>query len=215
MIADRRRFELAMARFDAANAEDPHRERVDGSERPKELVYAQRMSAMLARFAPEASEALQLAARCQHIQRWKVPRTEYPMDRTGYLQWRKRANQFHARIAGDILGQAGYDEASIARVGALLKKEALKSDSEAQALEDVVDLVFLESYLGAFAAAHREYEAEKFLDILRKTAGKMSMRGRAAALTLIEVPAALAPLVRRAMAPVQESGLASASTVNA
>jgi hypothetical protein len=215
MIADRRRFELAMARFDAANAEDPHRESVDGRERPKELVYAERMSAMLARLAPKASEALQLAARSQHIQRWKMPRANYSMDRIGYLQWRKRANQFHARVAGDILREAGYDEAAIARVGALLKKEALKSDPEAQTLEDVVDLVFLESYLAGFVAAHGEYGAEKFLDILRKTAKKMSARGRAAALTLIDVPPALAPLVESVMASPPQGGSAGASSAQA
>jgi hypothetical protein len=199
MIADRQRFERAFARFDAANAEDPNRESADDREWPKELLYAERMSAMLERFAPDASEVLRLAARCQHIQRWKIPRAEYSMDRIGYLQWRKRLNKFHAQLAGDILGDVGYDDATIARVGSLLKKEALKSDPEVQALEDLVDLVFLESYLANFVAAHGQYENAKFLDILRKTAKKMSVRGRAAALTLIEVPAALLPAVRTAM----------------
>ena len=210
-IADRRRFALAMARFDAANAEDPNRESVGGRDRPKELAYAERMSAMLAQFAPEASEALRLAARCQHIQRWKAPRTDYPMDRTGYLQWRKKANRFHADVAGEILREAGYDDASIARVAALLKKEALKSDPEAQTLEDVVDLVFLESYLAGFVAAHGDYSTEKCLDILRKTAKKMSPRGRAAAVSLIALPAALAPLVQSAIRAVAEEQSAGAA----
>lgn len=199
MIADRQRFERALARFDTANAEDPNRESADGRERPKELLYAERMTAMLERFAPDASEVLRLAARCQHIQRWKIPRAEYPMDRIGYLQWRKRLNKFHAQLAGDILRDVGYDEATIARVGSLLKKETLKSDPEVQALEDVVDLVFLESYLAGFVAARGHYDNAKFLDILRKTAKKMSARGRAAALTLIDVPAALLPAVRTGM----------------
>ena len=199
MIADRQRFERALARFDTANAEDPNRESADGRERPKELLYAERMTAMLERFAPDASEVLRLAARCQHIQRWKIPRAEYPMDRIGYLQWRKRLNKFHAQLAGDILRDVGYDEATIARVGSLLKKETLKSDPEVQALEDVVDLVFLESYLAGFVAARGHYDNAKFLDILRKTAKKMSARGRTAALTLIDVPAALLPAVRTGM----------------
>ena len=199
MIVDRQRFERAIARFDAANAEDPNRESADGREWPKELLYAERMSAMLERFAPDASETLRLAARCQHIQRWKIPRAEYPMDRIGYLQWRKRLNKLHAQLAGDILRNVEYDDATIARVGSLLKKEALKSDLEAQALEDVVDLVFLESYLAGFVAAHGQYDSAKFLDILGKTAKKMSAGGRAAALTLIDVPAALLPAVRAAM----------------
>ena len=193
------RYDRAIARFDAANAEDPNVEPVDGQARPKELVYAERMSAMLARLAPDASEVLRLAARCQHIQRWKIPRGDYPMDRIGYLQWRKRLNKFHAEVAGDILREVGYDDATIARVGALLKKEALKADADAQALEDVVALVFLESYLAGFVAAHGEYAPEKFADILAKTAKKMSQRGRNAAITLIALPPDLAPVVRNAI----------------
>ena len=199
MSADRERFERACARFDAANAEDPNRESADGRERPKELLYAQRMSAMLERFAPHASEPLRLAARCQHIQRWKIPRAEYTMDRIGYLQWRKRAQKFHAELAGGILRDVGYDEATIARVGSLLKKEDLKADADVQALEDVIDLVFLESYLAGFVTAHGEYDAAKFGDILLKTAKKMSARGRAAALALIAVPAPLRPAVHSAL----------------
>jgi hypothetical protein len=202
-MADPDRFERAIARFDAANGEDPNRVSIDGRARPKELVYAERMTAMLARFAPEAPETVRLAARCQHIERWKMPRSDYPMDRIGYLQWRKRANQFHARVADDILRDAGYDDATIARVATLLRKESLKSDPEAQTLEDVVDLVFLESYLADFVAAHRDYSTDKLVDILRKTAKKMSARGRAAAVSLIAIPADLAPLVAGVMASPQ------------
>ena len=196
------RFDDAIARFDAANSEDPNEEIVDGRARPKELVYAERMTAMLARFAPDASEVLRLAARCQHIQRWKIPRGDYAMDRIGYLQWRKRLNKFHAQVAGAILSDAGYGEATIARVDALLKKEALKSDPDAQALEDVVALVFLESYLAGFVAAHAQYDPAKFVDILAKTAKKMSPRGRAAALTLVSLPQEVASAVRGAMEAV-------------
>jgi Domain of unknown function (DUF4202) len=193
------RYNRAIARFDDANAEDPNAETVGGRARPKELVYAERMSAMLERFVPDASEILRLAARCQHIQRWKIPRADFPMDRIGYLQWRKRLNKFHAQLAGDILRDVGYDEAAVSRVASLLKKEALKTDSDAQALEDVVGLVFLESYLAGFVAAHGLYDPAKFAEILAKTAKKMSARGRAAALTLIALPADLAAVVKRAM----------------
>jgi len=193
------RFDAAIAQFDAANAEDPNREAVDGGLRPKELVYADRMSAMLVRFAPDASEALRLASRCQHIERWKIPRTEYPMTRAGYQHWRTRLRDFHADRAAGILREAGYDDATIGRVRALIRKEALKSDAEAQALEDVVALVFLESYLEDFVATHAGYDEAKFVDILRKTARKMSARGRASALTQISPPAALQPVIRTAM----------------
>lgn len=196
--AARARFERAMALFDAANAADPHCESADGVERPKELLYAERMTAMLARFAPDAPEVVRLAARCQHIERWKIPRDGYPPDRIGYLQWRKRLNKFHGEVAGRLLREAGYDDGTISRVARLLMKEGLKSDPEAQTLEDVVDLVFLEHYLGDFVARHDGYETDKFRDILAKTAKKMSPRGREAALSIRLAPA-LAPLVRDAM----------------
>ncbi len=199
MNADDERFLLAIARFDAANAEDPNRETVGGRERPRELLYAERLTAMLERYAPDASEALRLAARCQHIQRWKIPRADYPMTRPGYHQWRTRLRDFHADLAATILREAGYDDAIIARVRSLIRKEALKSDPEAQALEDIVDLVFLESYLDDFVAKHPDYEHAKFVDILRKTARKMSARGRAAATTLILPPPALVPVIREAI----------------
>jgi hypothetical protein len=193
------RFERAIARFDAANAADPNSEAVDGVARPKELAYAERMTAMLARFAPDAPEVVRLAARCQHIERWKIPRADYTPDRIGYLQWRKRLNKFHGEVAGGLLREAGYDEATVARVARLLMKEGLKSDPDAQTLEDVVDLVFLESYLADFVAKHGEYDAAKFGDILAKTAKKMSPRGRAAAVAMIALPPDLAPLVRTVM----------------
>ncbi len=205
MPAEAARFERAIERFDAANAADPNREPVDGVARPKELVYAERMTAMLARFAPDAPEVVRLAARCQHIERWKIPRADYPMDRIGYLQWRKRLNKFHGEVAGAILREAGYDETTVARVARLLLKEGLKSDAEAQTLEDVVDLVFLESYLADFVAKHGQYDVAKFGDILAKTAKKMSPRGREAAVTLIALPPHLAAVVRTAMESVRVS----------
>jgi len=107
------------------------------------------MSAMLARFVPDASEALKLAVRCQHIERWKIPRSDCPQTRAGYQQWRATLRDFHAHRAGGILRDVGYDDATIARVRALIRKERMKSDPEAQALEDVVALVFLENYLEA------------------------------------------------------------------
>ena len=198
-MTDTERFDRAIACFDAANADDPNRESAAGHERAKELLYAERLTAMLGRFAPDASETLRLAARCQHLQRWKIPRSDYPMTRAGYHQWRTRLRDFHADLAATILRDAGYDDAVIGRVRSLIRKEALKADAEAQALEDVVALVFLESYLGAFVGKHGDYDEAKFTDILTKTAKKMSARGREAALTMIALPSALAPVVRKAM----------------
>ena len=181
MPADAERFKKAIHRFDAANAEDPHLEVVDGVSYPKELLYAQRMTSWLDRFAPDASEALRLAVRCQHIRRWMIPRSQYPMDRRGYLQWRTGLAKFHADTAADILREVGYEAALIGRVQSLLRKEGLKRDPEVQCLEDVICLVFLESYCADFA---RQHDTAKMLPIIRKTWEKMSPRGREVARAL-------------------------------
>lgn len=179
------RLREAMARFDRANAEDPNVETVDRASQPKELLYARRMSDALERFAPDASEVVRLAVRCQHIRRWTVPRDSYPDGRDGYRRWRTDLGRFHAETAGGILREVGYDDATVGRVRALLRKERLKADPEVQLLEDVVCLVFLRHYLAPFAARHEE---EKVVGILRKTWRKMSARGRAAALDLDLAP---------------------------
>ena len=190
------RFEDAVARFDDANAQDPNHERVDGVPQPKELVYAGRMTASLARFVPDASEAVQLAARCQHIQRWTISRSTYPDGRDGYRAWRTDLARFHADTAGAILREVGYDAATIGRVQSLLRKERLKADPEVQLLEDVICLVFLQYYVAAFAAQHAE---SKVADILRKTWRKMSEKGRQAAFEL-DLPDDLRALIARAIA---------------
>jgi len=196
MIVDLERFNAAIARFDAANADDPTTEVFQGAVYPKELLYARRMTAWLDNIAPEASEALRLAVRCQHIQRWTIPRHTYAMDRHGYLRWRTTLAKFHADTAAAILRDVDYDDATIQRVQTLLRKERLKRDPEVQCLEDVICLVFLEHYLAAFATQHDEV---KVLDILRKTWTKMSPRGHEVALTLPMSPEARR-LVEQALA---------------
>ena len=196
MIDDQKRFESAIARFDAANAEDPNRD--EGQ--PKELLYAQRMSAMLARFAPDASEVVRLAVRAQHIQRWKTPRSSYPMDRPGYLQWRTGLYKFHAETAGRILQETGYDAETIERVKDAVGKKGLKVNAETQLLEDVTDLVFLEHYLTGFAALHPEYDEAKWIEIIRKTWQKMSQAARDFVLAgKVSLPDTLRPLILKAI----------------
>lgn len=187
------RFRRAVAGFDRANAEDPNLETADGSPQPRELLYARRMTAALERFAPDASEVVRLAARCQHIRRWTIPRDSYPPGREGYRRWRTDLGRFHAETAGGILREAGCDETTVGRVGALLRKERLKADPEVQLLEDVICHVFLTHYVGPFAAGHDE---AKVVDILKKTWRKMSDRGRAAALSLDLAPELRALLLR-------------------
>ena len=196
MIDDQKRFESAIARFDAANAEDPNRD--EGQ--PKELLYAQRMSAMLARFAPDASEVVRLAVRAQHIQRWKTPRSSYPMDRPGYLQWRTGLYKFHAETAAGILQACGYDAAMVERVKSAVGKKGLKVNAETQLLEDVADLVFLEHYLVGFAAQHPDYDEAKWIEIIRKTWQKMSQAARDFVFAgKVSLPDTLRPLILKAV----------------
>lgn len=199
-MTDKQRFERAIALFDAANAADPNKEIVDGKEMPKELLYARRMSEMLDRFAPDAPEAVKLAVRAQHIERWKVPRSDYPMDRTGYLQWRTGLYKYHAETAGRLMEEAGYDDEAIARVQSAVGKKGLKVNPETQLLEDVVDLVFIEHYMLDFAARHPEYDEEKWIGIIRKTWQKMSKEAREFALAgKIRLPEPLVPLILKSI----------------
>ena len=175
------RLQAAIAALDALNRADPNVVPTPTGPRPKELVYAERMSGWLERLAPSASEALQLAVRAQHLARWRLPRADFPMDRAGYKAWRKAAGVMHAALAAEVLAGQGYDAAFCERVSALIQKRQFKVDPEAQRLEDVACLVFLEFYFADFAAPH---PAEKVIDIVRKTWVKMSEAGQAAALTL-------------------------------
>jgi hypothetical protein len=192
------RYEKAIAAFDAINAADPNVEPGGSAPEPKALVYARRMSEMLERFAPDASEAVRLAARCQHIRRWEIPRTSYPATPEGYKAWRTRLLDFHAEIGAQVLRECGYDEATVASVASLLRKERLKRNPDAQLLEDVIGLVFLQYYLADFIREHPGYDELKFFDILQKTFRKMSARGRAAAATHIKLPGELAAFVAKA-----------------
>jgi uncharacterized protein DUF4202 len=189
-------FAEAIAAIDAANDADPRRETWEGADRGRERVYGERMTRWLERLAPDASEPLRLACRAQHLERWRIPRGDYPKDRPGYYRWRTTLARMHAERVGAILSQAGYEPVMIARVQALVRKEGLKTDPEAQRLEDVACLVFLESYFADFATEH---DPDKVVDIVRKTWRKMSPAGHDAALTL-ELPDAAQALVARALA---------------
>lgn len=175
------RFHAALRRFDEENARDPNTEMVDGVPQPRELVYARWLSDWVLRLCPDASEALRLAARCQHLCRWQIPRSAYPMSRAGYLQWREALKKFHARKAGEILREVGYDEATIRRVQELNLKKGFPHDAETRVLEDALCLVFLEHQLAELAAKTPE---EKVINALRKSWEKMTAAGRAAALKL-------------------------------
>jgi hypothetical protein len=186
------RFQEAIRRIDEVNATDP---------RGIELPYAQRLSAWVDRLAPDAPEPLRLAARAQHIARWEVSRDTYPEGRIGYLKWREDMKQMHARKAGDILRDVGYDEPTIQRVQDLMRKRNFPRDPEGRILEDALCLVFLETQ---FAETTAKTGEEKMTGILQKTWAKMTPQAREIALTL-PMSEPLRGLVARALAPTQEN----------
>lgn len=171
------RFFNAIEKIDAINAQDPRLEQGV----PQELLYSKRMSDWLLRLDPHAAEALQLAARAQHICRWQIERSAFPLGPVGYRQWRNALTRLHVEKTGEILSAVGYDDSTVIRVQSLMRKERLKLDVESQMLEDVVCLVFLENYFASFSIKH---ETEKVIDILRKTWAKMSERAQSEALRL-------------------------------
>lgn len=191
------RFQKAISLIDKANIQDPNKEVLEGKEYSMEMIYSNRMTSWLDRLDSDASEQLQIAARAQHIERWKIPRAKYPRDRDGYRKWRNELMQFHAEKAGDIMLEAGYDENSISRVKSLIKKERFKTDSESQMLEDVVCLVFLENYFSDFSKEHMD-DNEKINRIIKKTWNKMSDKGRELAQE-IDLPSEAKSLILKAL----------------
>lgn len=174
----------ALAAIDTANAADPKGEA---------LVYGQRMTEELARLFPDASDVLAIAARGQHVERWLLPRSEYPEGKAGYLAWRREQGRRHGERVAGIMAAAGYGPDDCDRVGVLLRKEGLKRDAEVQALEDVICFAFLRWYFAPFAEGR---EADALVDIVEKTARKMSPEGRAKALAEFALPEPFAAAFR-------------------
>lgn len=183
--------------IDDAHAGDPHR---TSEGQPAELVYAERMDHWVSRLVPDASALLRLAARSQHLERWSVPRSSFPLDKAGYHAWRRSLYTKQAERARELLLQAGVPEPEAAEVATWVSKTGLKTNAGTQALEDAACLVFLESEIQAFAAQHAEYPREKFIDILRKTWRKMTPRAQQFALAL-DLSPAISTLVRDAVSP--------------
>jgi len=179
--ADPGRFEAALRRFDEENARDPNVETADGVSHPRELLYAQRLTDWVLRLRPDASEALRLAARCQHICRWEIPRRSYPMTRPGYLKWRADLKKFHAQKAGEILRELGYFEDMIRRVQDLNLKKNFPNDPDGRVVEDALCLVFLQFQFADLAAKTAE---DKTINALQKSWQKMTEAARAEALKL-------------------------------
>jgi hypothetical protein len=187
--------------IDAANADDPNTvQDENGKDWPKELLYSHRMTDMLLRFVPDADQVAQISIRAQHIERWKTPRDNYPMDRKGYHQWRTGLYQFHGQRAADIMREVGYDDASIERVQTAVSKQGIKTNPDTQLLEDIADLTFIEHYMLEFAGKHPEYSEEKWIEIIKKTWRKMSGDAQAFALGgNIRLPEPLIPLIQKSV----------------
>jgi len=176
------RLERAIKAFDVLNAADPVSELDGALSRPRLLLQAERLAGWVARLEPDASEALRLAAHCQHLERWKIARSEYPEGRVGYLQWRTQLGRFHAQRAAEVLREIGYDDVTITAVERILTKQNLRSNPDSQTMEDALCLVFLQFEFDAFLDKYPD-EA-KAVDILQKTWKKMSERGHEEALGL-------------------------------
>jgi hypothetical protein len=180
------RLSRALERFQDAHHDDPRRIEVDGETVPWSVHYHRRLQHWVLRFDPGASEALRLAAACQHIRRWEIPRSDYGAGRRGYRRWRSHLAKIHAEIARDVLGDVGYGEETIARVEALLRKIGLGRDDEVQLFEDAICMVFFENEYVDLAAKHGD---EKMVEILSRTWAKMSETGRRAAREMaLEMP---------------------------
>lgn len=188
-------YATARRLIDAAHAADPVRTEAGVA---AELVYADRMEAWVTRLAPEASELLRLAARCQHLERWRVPRSTFPEGRAGYLAWRRHLYVKQAELARELLLQAGVPAEKAEQVRTWVAKEQLKTNPGSQLLEDAAILVFLENECADFVAQHTEYPREKLLTILRKTWRKLSPAGQQAAQSL-SLPEPISRLVAEAL----------------
>jgi hypothetical protein len=191
------RLARALDAIDAANADDPHTILIDGVSTPKELAHAELMTRWVRTLDPDCTDEQLLAARAHHLRRWTIPRDSYPGGRAGYLRWRTALKRQHADDVGEILRAAGYDDQVVARVQAIVRKQGLGSDPAVQVHEDALCLVFLETQLDELAGKLGD---DKTIDVLQKTAKKMSPAGLQAALDLRFAPDAAA-LLERALAP--------------
>lgn len=174
-------LDQTLAALDALHAEDPRRVEVDGEPVPQELWHAGRMSAWLERLHDHPDELMRLAVRGQHLQRWQVPRTDYPEGRVGYLTWRRDQGQRAGETTARLMQEAGYTGEQAERVARMIRKQGLGRDPGAQAVEDCACLVFLENYFGDFS---KQIDHDHLIRIVQMTWKKMSPRAHELALGL-------------------------------
>ena len=195
------RLQCALEAIDKANLADPNQEQVGADLLPQEYAYSLHMTRWRHELEPEPSERMQVACRAQHIERWTMPRNEFPEGRKAYYEWRQACGRMHGRRAAEIMAQCGYPETECARAEIILTKRELRKDPDTQLLEDVACMVFLERYFADFYEENADYDREKWLRIVRRTWGKMSPRGHEAALELAGgMPTQLLELLQEALA---------------
>lgn len=201
MTSPQHMFDKAIELYNAANSKDPNIEQDEnGNDVPKELLYSQRMLDMINRFMPEADDVAKLSVAAQHIERWKSPRSDYPMNRKGYHLWRTKLYKFHAETAAKLLQEAGYDDAFIERVKLAIGKKNLKSNPDTQILEAVAALTFIEHYMMAMYINFPQYDEEKWIDIIIRTWKKMSPQAQEFALSgKLKLPEKLVPVITKAI----------------
>ena len=194
-------FEKALQLYDATNSQDPNIEIENDKEVAKELLYSHRMLDILSRYLPEADDVAKLSVAAQHIERWKSPRSDYPMNRKGYHLWRTNLYKFHAETAAKLLKEAGCDEEFIGRVKLAIGKKNLKTNKDTQILEDVAALTFIEHYMMAMYNNFPQYDEEKWIDIIIRTWKKMSPSAQDFALSgNLKLPEALVPVIQKSIA---------------
>ncbi len=201
-----KQFEKALQLYDEANSQDPNLELDNNDkEKPKELLYSHRMLDMLQRYLPDADDVAKLSVAAQHIERWKSPRSDYPMNRKGYHLWRTNLYKFHAETAAKLLQKAGYDENIIERVKLAIGKKNLKSNKDTQILEDVAALTFIEHYMMAMYEKFPQYDEDKWIDIIIRTWKKMSPDAQEFALSgKVKLPEPLVPVIQKALRKAAE-----------
>jgi hypothetical protein len=197
-------LECVLTEIDKANRADPASEVLAGRVVPRAYAYSLHMTRWLYVLAPEPSEVMQVACRAQHIERWKMPRSDYPEGRKSYYKWRQACNYMHGQRAAEIMAECDYPPSECERVKTVITKRELRKDPNTQLLEDVACLVFLEKYFAGFFADNAEYDREKWLRIVRRTWGKMSPRAHAQALILADaLPSHLQMLLQEALADLE------------
>ena len=81
------------------------------------------------------------------------------------------------RDVAALLAEAGYEPDEVERVQAIIRRDRLTTDADMQAVEDAACLVFIETQLADVAS---RIDHDLLLDVLRKTARKLSPAGAAA-----------------------------------